>query len=195
MAQDERVAQLEEENARLREQLVQRDEHIAALEARLADLEERVRRTPRNSSMPPSAEGFSKPPVPNRAQRRAEKRRQGKQPGDEGRHLAQVSDPTEIVTHEPVTCPDCGADLRAAEVAGVEVRQVFELEVHRHVTEHRMAALSRILSPLTGGGAMVSVGILRRPVRSGLAGQPYFVWSPLHVGIFLIGVPPFFLAP
>lgn len=138
MAQDERVAQLEEENARLREQLVQRDERIAALEARLADLEERVRRTPRNSSMPPSAEGFSKPPVPNRAQRRAEKRRQGKQPGDEGRHLAQVNDPTVIVVHEPVTCPDCGADLSSAEVAGVEVRQVFELEVRRCVTEHRM---------------------------------------------------------
>ena len=131
MASDEQVARLEAENAALRER-------VRELEARLADLEERVRRTPRNSSMPPSAEGFSKPPVPNRAQRRAEKRRQGKQPGDEGRHLAQVEDPTEIVTHEPVTCPDCGADLSAAEVAGVEVRQVFEFEVRRCVTEHRM---------------------------------------------------------
>lgn len=130
--------QREEEIARLRAENAALHERIRELESRLADLEERVRRTPRNSSMPPSAEGFSKPPAPNRAQRRAEKRRQGKQPGDEGRHLAQVNDPTEIVTHEPVTCPDCGADLSSAEVAGVEVRQVFELEVRRCVTEHRM---------------------------------------------------------
>jgi transposase len=131
MASDEQVARLEAENAALRER-------VRELEARLADLEERVRRTPRNSSMPPSAEGFSKPPVPNRAQRRAEKRRQGKQPGDEGRHRAQVKDPTEVVTHEPMACPHCGTDLSSAGVAGVDVRQVLEVEIRRHVTEHRM---------------------------------------------------------
>ena len=130
--------QREEEIARLRAENAALHERVRELESRLADLEERVRRTPRNSSMPPSAEGFSKPPVPNRAQRRAEKRRQGKQPGDEGRHLAQVQDPTEVFVHEPVTCPNCGADLRAAEILGHEVRQVFEFEVQRHVTEHRM---------------------------------------------------------
>lgn len=138
MAPEERIAQLEEENARLREQLAERDERIAALEARLADLEERVRRNSRNSSMPPSQEGLSKPPAANRAERRAEKRRQGKQPGADGKHLAQVDDPTEVVVHEPIACPDCGADLSSAEVAGVEVRQVFEVEVRRHVTEHRL---------------------------------------------------------
>ena len=131
MASDEQVARLEAENAALRER-------VRELEACLADLEERVRRTPCNSSMPPSAEGFSKPPVPNRAQRRAEKRRQGKQPGDEGRHRDQVKDPTEVVTHEPMACPDCGADLSSAGVAGVDVRQVLEVEIRRHVTEHRM---------------------------------------------------------
>jgi transposase len=138
MAPDERVAKLEEENARLREQLAERDERIAALQARLADLEERVRRTPRNSSMPPSQEGLSKPPAANRAERRAEKRRQGKQPGADGKHLAQVDDPTEVVVYEPISCPDCGADLSSAEVVGEDVRQVFEVEICRHVTEHRM---------------------------------------------------------
>jgi transposase len=131
MASDERVAQLEAENAALRKR-------VRELEARLADLEERVRRTPRNSSMPPSQEGFSKPPAANRATRRGEKRRQGKQPGQEGRHLAQVADPTEVFVHEPIACPDCGADLSSAEVVGEDVRQVFEVEIRRHVTEHRM---------------------------------------------------------
>lgn len=67
---------------------------IAELRARIADLERRVGRNPRNSSMPPSAEGLNKPPVQNRAQRRAAKRKPGKQPGTDGKHLAQVADPT-----------------------------------------------------------------------------------------------------
>ena len=74
---------------------------IADLEAEIADLEQRLGRNPRNSSMPPSAEGLSKPPAPNRAERRAAKRRPGKQPGSEGKHLAQVADPDEVVTHLP----------------------------------------------------------------------------------------------
>jgi len=109
------------------------------LEAHLADLEQRLGRNPRNSSMPPSAEGFSKPPAPNRKQRRAEGRRQGKQPGAEGKHLAQVADPDEVVVHVPAVCTDCGGDLAGAELAGVEVRQVFDVpRIRPHVTEHRL---------------------------------------------------------
>lgn len=112
---------------------------IAELRSRLADLEQRLGKNPRNSSMPPSAEGLSKPPAPNRAERRAAKRRPGKQPGTEGKHLAQVADPDAVLTHTPVVCTDCGADLSDAEVIGVERRQVFELpEVKAFVTEHRM---------------------------------------------------------
>ena len=112
---------------------------IAELEAEIAKLKERVGRNPRNSSMPPSAEGLSKPPAANRAERRAAKRRPGKQPGSEGKHLAQVVDPDAVATHAPRSCTSCGADLADADVVGVERRQVFELpEVRAHVTEHRM---------------------------------------------------------
>ena len=131
-ARDEHVARLEAENASLRAE-------IAELKARLADLEERVGRTPRNSSMPPSQEGLSKP---NRAQRRAEGRRQGKQPGAEGKHLAQVEDPDEVVVHAPSACPGCGADMQGAELLDEEVRQVFDLpKIRPFVTEHRMPRL------------------------------------------------------
>jgi transposase len=112
---------------------------IALLEARLADVEQRMGRNPRNSSMPPSAEGLAKPPVANRKQRRAEGRRQGKQPGAEGKHLAQVDDPDEVVVHVPGTCSGCGADLVDAPVVTEEVRQVFDLpEIRPYVTEHRL---------------------------------------------------------
>ena len=97
--------------------LTAREARIAELEARLADLEERLGRNPRNSSMPPSAEGLAKPPPPTGQQRRAAGRRPGKQPGAEGKHLAQVSRSRRGARpHAPAACPDCGADLSDAEV-------------------------------------------------------------------------------
>ncbi len=47
--------------------------------------------------MPPSPERFSKPPAPARAERRAAARKQGKQPGAPGKHLAQVTDPDQVI--------------------------------------------------------------------------------------------------
>jgi transposase len=90
--------------------------------------------------MPPSAEGLSKPP--NRAQRRAAGRRPGKQPGGEGKHLAQVADPDDVVTHLPGVCTGCGAGLADAEVIGTERRQVFDVpdicvRVVEHISERR----------------------------------------------------------
>jgi transposase len=107
------------------------------LESKLADLEERLGRNPRNSSMPPSAEGLSKPPVPSRAERRAAARKQGKQPGAPGKHLAQVAEPDQIISHAPVSCTSCGSGLEDAEVVDVEHRQVFDLpDIRLVVTEH-----------------------------------------------------------
>ena len=111
---------------------------IAELKRRVADLEERLGRNPRNSSMPPSAELFSKPPSPSRAERRAAGRKPGKQPGDPGTHLAQVAEPDVVVLHTPDTCSSCGSGLDDADVVGVESRQVFDLpEIRLSVTEHR----------------------------------------------------------
>jgi transposase len=131
--------ELKEIVAALRLLTEQQSAQLAGLEAEIAQLKERLGRNPRNSSMPPSAEGLAKPPTASRAERRAANRRPGKQPGSEGKHLAQVIDPDAVVTHTPPACTSCGADLFDADVVGVERRQVFELpEVSAHVTEHRM---------------------------------------------------------
>ena len=128
---------LAHENADLRARVDALMQRNAELEARIADLEERLARNPRNSSMPPSAEGFSKPPAPSRAERRAAKRKPGKQPGTEGKYLARVAEPDEVLGHAPAACESCGADLADAEVIGTEHRQVFDLpEIRLHVTEH-----------------------------------------------------------
>jgi transposase len=109
------------------------------LKARLAKLEERMGQNPRNSSMPPSAEGLAKPPSMNRKARRATQRRPGKQPGQEGSYLVPVEHPDEVVVHAPASCTRCGADLAQGEVEGSESRQVFDLPAVRpYVTEHQM---------------------------------------------------------
>jgi transposase len=136
------TAEQASENIELRALLAAREARIAELEARLSDLEERLGRNPRNSAMPPSAEGLAKPPVGNRQQRRAEARRQGKQPGAEGKHLVQVTDPDEVLVHAPIACPDCGADMADAAVVNEEVRQVFDLpKIGPYVTEHHILRL------------------------------------------------------
>jgi transposase len=120
------------------EQNVLLSEQVLALRERVAELEARLGKNPRNSSMPPSAEGLSKPPVKSRGERRAESRRQGKQPGAPGAHLAQVTDPDEVLVISPESCTSCAADLGDSPVVGVERRQVFDLpEIALRVTEHR----------------------------------------------------------
>ncbi len=61
------VAALRLLSERRKERIGELEELNRSLAARIADLEERLGRNPRNSSMPPSAEVFSKPPVPNRS--------------------------------------------------------------------------------------------------------------------------------
>jgi transposase len=110
---------------------------VTALRARIVELEARLNQNPRNSSMPPSLEGLSKPPAKSRAERRSEARRKGKQPGAPGSHLARVVDPDELKTISPDSCSWCGADLRDADLLGVERRQVFDLpDISMRVTEH-----------------------------------------------------------
>ena len=82
-------------------------------------------RNSKNSSLPPSAEGFAKAPVaPNGAARR---RRPGKQIGDPGHRLEPVEHPDYVVTHSPGHCGNCDRDLARSEVVKREMRQVFEL--------------------------------------------------------------------
>jgi hypothetical protein len=88
-------------------------------QARVADLEARLKRNQRNSSMPPSAEGLAKP-APNRAERRKAKGRPGKQPGSEGHHLARVEHPDEVV-HAPSVGGHCSENLAAAEIVDFEL--------------------------------------------------------------------------
>lgn len=121
----------------LRAQVAQRDAVIEALLERVAALEERLGKSSRNSSQPPSSDNpFVKPPP--RSLRKRSGRRPGKQPGDPGARLEPVADPDRRRVHVPHACAGCGSDLAGAEILGEQVRQVFDLPaIHLEVTEHR----------------------------------------------------------
>ena len=132
----QRIAELEGENASLRVQVAEQAGLIEKLTTEVTELRARLNMNSRNSSKPPSSDGYAKPAPKSRRRRSGKK--PGKQPGDPGRHLAQRPDPDATKVHPPSTCERCGSDLSDAEVTGRVVRQVFDLPpVALFCTEHQ----------------------------------------------------------
>ena len=93
---------------------------VADLSERLARLERAVSRNSGNSGMPPSADDLpgKTPPAPKPG-RGSGKRRQGKQPGAPGAHLAWSEDPDDTRPLFPQGACSCGRDLADADDLGV----------------------------------------------------------------------------
>jgi len=135
--------------------LLRIDELIEAnrrLEARVAELEQRLNRSSRNSSLPPSQDPPSAPPRPHKP---GLGRDRGAQPGHTGRSrtLLALERVDELIDHWPERCA-CGHRFSAAErcPAGKPARhQVAELPaIAVIVTEHR---LHRLRCPACGASA------------------------------------------
>jgi hypothetical protein len=114
------------------------------LEARVAELEQRLNRSSRNSSLPPSQDPPSAPPRP---QRGGSGRGRGGQPGHEGRsrRLLPLDQVDEVFEHWPERCHACaqpfGADERL-DAAAPQRHQVAELPpIAVRVSEHRLHRL------------------------------------------------------
>lgn len=130
---DERIAELEAENAELRKALAQ------ALD-RIAELERQLGLNSTNSSKPPSSD--NEKARKKRRRRRKTGRSPGGQPGHEGhcRKLLAEEDVDHFESHFPSHCNGCGLELSPDDAEGTPVRwQVFEL-VPKLVecTEHRV---------------------------------------------------------
>ena len=105
------------------------------LQQRLQVLEERLNRNSRNSSKPPSSDGYQKPAP--KSLRTPSGKKSGGQPGHEGSTLSRVDNPDRVMVH-PVGRCSCGADLSKAQALDYESRQVFDLpQPQLDVTEHR----------------------------------------------------------
>lgn len=110
---------------------------VLDLQKRLKELEERLGQNSRNSSKPPSTDGYAKPAPKSLRQKTG--RKPGGQDGHPGHTLKPVEHPDHFVLHrlEDCTC-GCGGSLREQPTLREEKRQVFELPPQRlEVTEHR----------------------------------------------------------
>jgi len=114
------------------------------LEARVERLEDQLRRSSRNSSLPPSQDPPSAPPRPGRP---GSGRGCGGQPGHEGRHrpLLPLERVDELIEHWPGRCRACAyrfAEDERIEAARVQRHQVAELPpIAVRVSEHRLHRL------------------------------------------------------
>jgi transposase len=104
----------------LRARIGEQDRVIEELRARLGQ-------NSRNSSKPPSSDGYSKPPAKNRSLRRRSGRKPGGQQGHRGHHLEQREDPDVTVLHRAECCEECGGDLSGSPIVESQSRQVFDL--------------------------------------------------------------------
>ena len=140
MTDQERIVQLEAENAAKDLQIAHLQEQVAALEAQVRHLLGRLAKDSHNSSKPPSSDGPTRRP---RSQRVKSERKPGGQPGHPGQTLAQVALPDVEVVHRPTACSTCQGPLEGVVGQVVECRQVQDLPPLRLlVTEHQVEAIS-----------------------------------------------------
>ncbi|MEY4358864.1 MAG: hypothetical protein RLZZ631_350 [Cyanobacteriota bacterium] len=133
LAQQQEIQALRRENDELRRQLT-------ALATELASLRERIGRSSRNSSKPPSSDGPGfKPPE----RRKGSGRKRGGQPGHPGAgpELLPIERVNEVVEHHPEACRCCGTLLQGEDPAPVR-HQVIEIPpITPLVIEHRLHRL------------------------------------------------------
>ncbi len=128
--------ELRAENVALRSMVDELKKMVDKLSLEVVELRARLGMNSRNSSKPPSTDGYVKPAPKSRRTRSGKK--PGKQPGDPGHHLAQRTDPDATSVHAPTACGRCGQGLGEAEVTKVIRRQVFDLPpVALFCTEHQ----------------------------------------------------------
>jgi len=107
------------------------------MEARIKELEDQLAATSKNSSKPPSSDGFKKPAP--KSLRKKTGRKSGGQKGHKGHNLKMTTTPDEVILHKVEFCSQCKKDLTAQESIDKRTRQVYDIPPLRMmVTEHQV---------------------------------------------------------
>ncbi len=110
---------------------------IGKLESRIKVLEDQVSKDSRNSSKPPSGDGFKKR---TQSLRSPSGRKSGGQAGHPGSTLEWVDEPDEIEQQVIETCQGCGASLVERAIVEWQCAQVHDLvPIEIRVKEHQVA--------------------------------------------------------
>ena len=94
-------------------------------EQRVKHLEDQLAKNSRNSSKPPSTDGFQKPAPKSLREKSA--RPSGGKPGHAGQTLAMAEKPDRTERHRVDRCERCGRSLADRPPDGIEKRQVHDL--------------------------------------------------------------------
>ena len=115
-------------------------ERLTKLESQVNELKGRLSKNSRNSSKPPSGDGFGKR---TKSLRRKSEKSSGGQPGHQGHTLEWSSDPDFVDRYEVNVCSACGASLESVPVEQVLARQVFDIPpIEVLVSEHQVEVKS-----------------------------------------------------
>ena len=113
-------------------------QEVINLRGRVKELEGMLSKTSINSHKPPSSDGYQKG-IKN--SREKSDRKQGAQPGHEGKTLETVTNPDYVVVHKVTGKCECGKELEQLPLKSLYRRQVFDLpEKLIEVTEHQIEA-------------------------------------------------------
>jgi len=111
---------------------------VETLQVQVKTLQDQIAKNSRNSSKPPSSDGFNKPAP--RSLRKRGKRKPGGQFGHSGQTLNQVKKPDHIIVHPVEQCQHCGRSIVDQPVSDCQKRQVFDIPPlpEIEVTEHQV---------------------------------------------------------
>lgn len=150
---------------------------IRLLLAKIAELESRLNKTPRNSSLPPSTEHPHAKPTPQRGK---SAKRRGGQPGHpkHERGLISTEQCQDVVTIKPTACRRCGTALAGSDAEPLR-HQVWEIpEIQPLVTEYQ---LHRLMCP---GCSASTCAELPAGVPQSQAGPRLVALTALLMGCF-----------
>ena len=122
-------------------------ETIEVLQKTIQELMEKLGMSSKNSSKPPSTDGFNKPSP--KSLRTPSGKKPGGQSGHSGSHFDVTRDPDEIILHAPTACQGCPSYNSCVSRAFIgETRKVIDAIVTVNYTAHQSLILD---CPLHGG--------------------------------------------
>jgi transposase len=108
----------------------------AQLQQRVSDLEAQLAKNSRNSSKPPSSDGFNKPKP--KSLRKKSGKKSGGQKGHSGNCRALTDEPDEVIIHNVNNCENCGKSLKAILPDKIIRRQMIDIPpVDIYITEYQ----------------------------------------------------------